>query len=237
MVLWATHTPAHRLLRWGAYGLLITAVVMTGSNGGIVSLLLAAGIAAVVAAVQRLGAVATIAGLCLTVVVVAVGTATVDSSAIQRWARDSQQPFVRDSIGRSDRSVFLRQLLLSETLSFYPDGGLTGWGPGATKAELYARQATFAREAHDDYVAALVERGPLGALGLLILMASIAWRSQRLARRGLTAEFARVVPHIAPLVGAVFAVAIAATFYEVLHFRQTWVLFGVIAGLSSWGRR
>ena len=110
-------------------------ITVTGGNLSAASIIDngALAIATVVTAVQRVGTVATIAGLCMAVVLAAVAATTVDSAAVQRWAQDSPQPFIRDSIGRSDRSVFLRQLLLNETVSFYLDGGLTGWGPSATK--------------------------------------------------------------------------------------------------------
>jgi hypothetical protein len=42
----------------------------------------------------------------------------------------------------------------------------------------------------------------------------------------------RAVPRIAPLVAALVAVACTGMFYEVLHFRQVWALFGIVAAIA-----
>ena len=44
---------------------------------------------------------------------------------------------------------------------------------------------------------------------------------------------AMAVPRITPLVAALVAVACTGMFYEVLHFRQVWALFGIVAAIAS----
>jgi O-antigen ligase len=95
--------------------------------------------------------------------------------------------------------------------------------------------APYPKEAHNDYVAALVERGALGLLGLALLVASIALRSLSLPRRVARSSAVAVV-NPGPLIGAVAGTLVAGVAYEVLHFRHAWALFAIVAALSLWGR-
>jgi O-antigen ligase len=98
---------------------------------------------------------------------------------------------------------------------------------------LQARQAAYVKEAHDDYLAALLERGPLGELALVILAVSVAVRAGRIGRPGgIPASYREVVPRPELLGAAALAVALSGTFYETLHFRHVWALFGLIAALD-----
>ena len=60
----------------------------------------------------------------------------------------------------------------------------------------------------------------------------------RIARRdALKPEYARLVPR-PELFGALVAVfLISGLFYETLHYRHGWALFGLIAALDLFGRR
>jgi len=111
-------------------------------------------------------------------------------------------------------------------------------GPGGTKAALQAEQAPYVKEAHDDYLAAVVERGLLGGVALVWLVALVVVRARRIGRRdALRPEFAAVLPRPELLGAAAGAVLLSALFYEVLHFRHVWALFGLIAAAELWGRR
>ena len=85
--------------------------------------------------------------------------------------------------------------------------------------------------------APLVERGLLGILGLVVLGATVAVRTSRATSGRLRAAYAEVLPRPELLLSAVVAMAFAALFYEVLHFRHLWALLGVIAAAGLWGRR
>jgi len=61
-----------------------------------------------------------------------------------------------NSLGRSNDSSAQRSLLVSESLHLYQSGNTLGTGPATTKALLSARGYPYAKEAHDDYLAALV---------------------------------------------------------------------------------
>ena len=67
-------------------------------------------------------------------------------------------PSVKNSVGRGLQSSSEREVLARETASLYLSGGLLGRGPNSTEATLREIQAPYPKEAHNDYVAALVER-------------------------------------------------------------------------------
>ena len=46
-----------------------------------------------------------------------------------------------------------------------------------------------------------------------------------------------MLPRPELLGAAAGAVLLSALFYEVLHFRHVWALFGLIAAVELWGRR
>ena len=78
----------------------------------------------------------------------------------------------------------------------------------------------------------------LGGVALVWLVALVVVRARRIARRdALRPEFAAVMPRPELLGAAAGAVLMSALFYEVLHFRHVWALFGLIAAVELWGRR
>ena len=83
----------------------------------------------------------------------------VDLTSVRVAAAESV-PLLRDSVGRSDGSASERQALLSEGTRLWFSGQGTGYGPARTKATLLAFQAPYVKEAHNDYLATLLERGP-----------------------------------------------------------------------------
>jgi hypothetical protein len=225
-------TPRHRIVRLAAYAALLWSLLLTESNGGIVELALGCAVLAVAAALRRGGPAAAVA-----LVLALAGTAGavaefVPVTTVQTWARNSGQPLLVNSIGRSDDSSAQRGQLIGEALDLYRADGWQGSGPASTKSLLEDRSYPYAKEAHDDYLAALVERGPLGLLGILTLAASVAWRARRALRGAFRRPWAEPLPRPVGLLAALVAVAAAATYYEVLHFRFIWALFGLVAGYA-----
>ena len=96
--------------------------------------------------------------------------------------------------------------------------------------------APFVKEAHNDYLAALTERGVIGALGLILLMAGLVTRAAGIANRGLKPSFAAVVVRPNAIIGALAGSMVAETVYELLHVRHLWTLFALVAALFVWGR-
>ncbi len=235
-VLLACRYPRRAALRWPAMALLLSAVALTGSNGALLSLALGLCAGAVIGVRRRHGAVAGLLVASLLGAVAIVGQTHLDLRAVQARAADSI-PLLRDSVGRSGESSAERGALLAEGEALYWRGNLAGIGPGNTKRALTTQDAPYVKEAHDDYLATLVERGVLGGVGLLLLVATTATKLGRVIGRPLRADYAAAVPRPEFLAAACLAMVLSAGFYEVLHFRHLWALLGLVAGLDRWGRR
>jgi O-antigen ligase len=236
MVILAVKVPRNPLLRALSTLLLLVAILFTGSNGGIATLAVCVAIIFVVAVRRRHGLVPAAGAI---VVLLAAGTLVAlvfNLAALQLMAQESSIPLVRQSVGRSAQSAHERSLLIGEAAALYQANVLFGIGTNAYKETLAHDQAPYVHEAHDDYVAAIVETGVLGAIGLLLLIGAVGVRTLAVVRGRLKPGFAAVVPSVLPLAAAVAGVAVSAGFYQVLHFRHVWLMFGIVAGLYLWGR-
>jgi len=236
MVLLATRAIRQRWIRFLGAILILIAIVLTGSNGAFVGLgigLVVGGIIGIRNASGPVFAIAVVAPLLA--LAVAVGP-HIDVSAIQQRAADNVQ-LLRDSLGRSNASSSEREILFSEGMRLYLGGDLIGLGPGRTKDTLAAQGASYVKEAHNDYVAGLVERGVLGGLGLIILISAVGVRTVRVTFRPLPSNVAALVPRPEYLLGLGLALLASGFFYEVLHFRHLWAFLGLVAGLDMMGRR
>lgn len=236
MIIWATGRPRRRPVRIAAYVLLAAALLTTGSNSGIVSLIVGTAVAATVGIYRHHGATAAIAAAGLMLLAGSALAANVSLTAIQRSAHGSRYAIIRDGVGRGQTSVAQRGMLLRESVRLYDSGGLLGQGPTSTKVRLRRSQAPFVKEAHDDYFAALLERGFVGLIGLFLLVGSVATRVASLAGCRLRADFASVVVRPNAIVGAVAGALVAGAVYELLHVRHLWTLFAFVAALAIWGR-
>jgi len=233
MVMWATRRPRRRLVRYGAYAALLSAIVATGSNSGMVAVAVGFAVAAGLGMYRRFGLLAAVATLACAVVFAGVAASTVSLSSIQASAHDSRWSFVRQGIGRSSDSAGQRESLVRESVRLYTIGNPLGEGPVSTKPRLRAEMAPLVKEAHDDYLAALIERGPLGLVGILVLVSSLLLRAVHVATR-LPAGLGAVLPRPNALVGAMAGTLVGGTVYELLHVRHVWALFALVAAASMW---
>ena len=236
MILWATGVPRNRAIRYLACAALVVGVLTTGSNSGLLSLIVATAVAAVAGARLRWGLVPSLAVAAALVLCGVALAAQVSLTDVQDRARESEISFLRDGIGRGT-SVEQRGTLLAESVDLYRDGSLLGEGPVSTKTRLRERMAPFEKEAHDDYAAALTERGAIGFAGVLLLVAGLVARLVVISTERLRDGFAAVVTRPNALAGAVVGTLAAGTVYELLHVRHVWVLFAFVAALCLWGRR
>jgi len=236
MIVWATQRPRKRLARYAAYALFLGAIAYTGSNSGVVALVVGTAVAAVLAVYRRLGVAPAVAAAALLVVAAGALATTVSLSSIQASAAGSRYSFIRQGLGRSPDSAGQRQSLLQESVGLYGRGSPLGEGPVSTKPRLEREQAPLIKEAHDDYMAALLERGPIGFIGVLLLACSLGLRGLFATRARLAGGFAAIVARPNALVGAVAGTLVAGTVYELLHVRHVWTLFAFVAALSIWGR-
>jgi O-antigen ligase len=237
-VMRAARRPRRAVPRWIACGLVVTAVVLTLSNGGLLALLVATILGTLFSIARRRGVAAAVAAGGILALGGVAAVATVD---VHGWVTrvEESSPLVRDSLGRQAESSGSRTTLAAEGIALWLHGdAVLGLGPGGTENVLRRRQAPYVKEAHDDYLAALLERGALGGVALLVLAAAVAVRCRRIsAPDGVSPEYHDVVPRPELLAAAVVAVAVSAMFYEVLHFRHVWALLGLVAAVEIAGRR
>ena len=236
MIMWAIGRPRHRLFRYGAYALLLTVIAMTGSNSGVVAVIVGTVVAATLGIYRRSGIMPAVTALAFIVLAGYFATSQISLTTIQTKAHDSRYAFVRNGIGRGT-SFEQRGQLLQESISLYRTGNPLGEGPVSTKPRLHKEMAPFEKEAHDDYVAALIERGVLGFLGIILLVVILGRRTLFTATGNLTEGFAKVVIRPNALAGAVAGTLVAGTVYELLHVRHVWTLFGLVTALAIWGTK
>ncbi|HET6921154.1 MAG TPA: O-antigen ligase family protein, partial [Jiangellaceae bacterium] len=237
MIMWAVGCPRRRAGRVAATAMLVFAMVLTGSIGGFLSLLVGTATAALFAMHRRYGVMPAIALVCALGLFVYVGSSYVHIGAIAQWSHNSDRAWLRDSIGRGVKSSSDRELLLAQSIRLIYQGGPLGQGPVSTKPRLAASQAPFVKEAHDDYLAALTERGVIGALGLLLLVASILFRTWSTSLTPSAESIAGGLRSPPAIAGAVAGTLVEGFSYEVMHFRHAWALWGVVAALYFWGRK
>jgi hypothetical protein len=218
------------------YVLILVAIGFTGSNGAVLTLLVGCGVSVAISQYRNRGAYAGLLSLVLAAVVSAALSVAVlpriDFDAIRAQA-SSSVPLLRDSVGRSGASSSERRTILSEGVALFLEGNGTGVGPARTKSTLRATQASYVKEAHNDILATVLERGVLGALGLLLLAAAVFSRCRMLLSGRLPPPYDDIVPRAWLLVAVAPVMAMASGFYEVLHFRHLWTWLGIVAALAA----
>jgi hypothetical protein len=235
-VIAACRVPRSDTLRWVAYVVITAAIAFTGSNGA--ALTLGIGLALVIALSQyrRHGALAGVRALVVVgLVAVAIATLVLPRVSLDTMRERASEsiPLLRDSVGRSNASTSERAALLDEGYDLYLSGDVAGYGPARTKAALEASQAPYVKEAHNDYLATLLERGLIGCLGLLVLGWAVGRRCLRLVVDPVPDTLRDIVPRAWLLAVILPVMAIAAGFYEVLHFRHLWTWLGLVAAIVA----
>jgi O-antigen ligase len=236
MVMVASRRPRRLSLRIPAYAVLLGALAYTGSNGGLVALAVGLATTFTVGTIRKWGWVGAVALVTFMTLAMVGSLALMRSGAIARDLSTSSNATLKYSVARSPESLRERRVLFEESVPLFLRGSPLGSGPGTTELRLADEQASYVKEAHDDYMAALVERGAIGLLGLLALLGAVGLRSWSVSIRPLTAKFAAVVPRPQALMGGVLGLATSGLFYQTLHFRHLWALYGVVAALALWGR-
>jgi lipopolysaccharide/colanic/teichoic acid biosynthesis glycosyltransferase/O-antigen/teichoic acid export membrane protein len=233
-VVFASRVPGRRWMRFAGYGFLVWALALTESNGGIVALVVGIVFLLMLRYYRRYGWAGALATLLVTGLAAGTFFAAFPLSSLRQWALSSHQVLLVNSIGRSAQSSSERGLLIQESISVYQHSdGVLGLGPMSTKQLLANWLYPYSNEAHDDWLAALGERGVLGLLALLMLAGCVVSRAGPVLRRPLSAAMAAAVPAPAGIVAGVLVLGVNSFFEEVLHFRT---LFGIIAvlGRDAW---
>lgn len=233
LVVYAARTPAKRWMRVSGSVLLLWALVLTESNGGMLALFAGVAFLLLVRGYQRHGWAGVVAtGLTIGLAVTTFFT-VLPLNELRQLAAASNQPLLVNSVGRSAQSSSERSLLFGESIRLYEQSyGVFGIGPASTKPLTATLQYPYVNEAHDDYLAALSERGVVGLFALLLLAASAASRASPMIRRPLSAPFAAAVPRPAGIVAALITVSLNSFYEEVQHFRLLWLLLAIVAVLG-----
>ena len=236
LVVVAARRPRRRSLRFLALASLGVATLGSGSLGAISGLLAGVAVAVVLGVRSRRGAALALA----LAVALPVGMASVvlfsQRHQVVQAAHDSGNPLLRNSLGRGQQSSASRSELARETFELWRTSDVWGRGPVSTQSALRAQQAPYAKEAHNDWLAALVERGVLGVTGLLLLVAEIGlWAARTWDRRRLAEGYGAVLPAPHYLVGALVTAVVFSLTHEVLHDRSLWALLGLLAAIGIWG--
>lgn len=226
----ASGYPRNRWLRAGLGAVLFVAMFLTGSNAAMLSLVIGGLVTAFLYVRARGGLVKATAVSAVLVAVLGIGWFSVAVPLIDA-AQHSNIALVRNSFGRGIRSADARASLFDSQIHLFEQGNLIGIGPSGTKDALGAAGAAAVKQAHNDYLGTLVERGPLGELALMFLLGAVGIRAARVTRRPLPPLVGAVVPLPAALAGACAAFATTALTHEVLHYRWLWTLLGVLAAV------
>jgi len=237
-VVYATRVPSARWMRVLGYLLLVGALALTESNGGVLALGVAVCFLLLVRSHRIRGWVGVLATTLVIGSAVTVFFTAFPLDSIRAWALNSGQPLLVNSIGRSAQSSTERKVLISEMVGlFQHSNSLLGVGPASIKPVLATELYPYSNEAHNDFLAALIERGPIGLLGLLLLVGIVCARAGPLLRGAVPARYAAVVPAPAGLVAALLALAVNSFYEEILHFRFLWALLAIVAILGTDRRR
>jgi O-antigen ligase len=232
-IAYAARAPAARWLRLTGYCMLVWALALSESNGGMLALGIGVVLLLLLRAYRKLGWPGTAAAGLGLVLAVGLFLTVLPISQIRQWATNSNQPLLVNSIGRSAQSTSERSQLIQESVQLYQlSDGVLGLGPASTKQLLTVWNYPYANEAHDDYLAALVERGTVGLFAFLLLAGSAAGRAAPIVRWRLSAGFAAAVPRPAGVVAALLALSINSYFEEIQHVRFLWLLLGIVAVLG-----
>ena len=233
-VMAAARRPRSGPVRWLGYTVVLVAIAFTGSNGAVLTLLLGTLLCFPIARYRRdgprSGILALVMSALLGVLVVTVVFPRVDLDQLRSRAAGSV-PLLRDSIGRSGGSTSERARILDEGYHLYLAGDGTGFGPSRTKTALEQHQAAYVKEAHNDYLATLLERGVLGAIGLILLGFAVGYRCVRLLVDPVPKTLAKALPRAWLLAVLLPVMIVAGSFYEVLHFRHLWTWLGLVAAV------
>lgn len=237
MIVWATGRPRSGVARLAAYAVLLAALISTGSNGAFIALAVGTAVAGLVGVYRRAGLVAATTAVAGIVLAGACLTWKYDVEDVQARASQSKYAFIRDGVGRSEKTTSDRGVLARQGFDLYRRGGPLGTGPGSTKVRLKNENANRAVEAHNDYLAAVNERGVLGLLGVLLLLTGVSLQALSLARAPSGGEFARAIPRPNALAGAVAGTLVAMAATEYLHVRHVWTLFAVVVAAALVARK
>jgi hypothetical protein len=235
---------APRALRWSSIAIMCTGIVASKANGGVGSLMVGLIAWTLVRAwtkrvsYSRLIAGALVAfsvGLVTLWLVVGLGLGSGQFSELQ----------TNSMFGRVSHSFEGRVKIWGSLLHRYRSNPL-GYGPGNSRWQTVSveeRERPLAsgtdpflsKEAHNDYLAYLIERGPLALLAMLVFKFQVFGRITRWwkNRAGSAQGWVPGGPLAAATFGAWVASWINSNTIETLHFRHVWLFLAMVYALGT----
>jgi len=220
--------------------LLGMALMTTKSNGSIIAMTAGLAAWAMVRGIDRGPSAAGMFGLASLAValVILLGWAHSEWGVGTGMIHEVQR---KSFVGRLAKSSGSREHIWRLLERSYEQSPL-GIGPGNSVLQvvpigdrLRGNETDFqSKEAHSDYLAYAVERGPIGVLGLLAFLGAAFARvlrgRKRVAWRAPGPEAAALW---ASLVGVLVAVSVHALVIESLHFRHVWFALAIACALTA----
>jgi O-antigen ligase len=227
-----------RVLRWTIAALLLAAIVATKSNGGALSVFVGLLVWAVVRARTVRFPVPAIAGAALlTVGLVLSGWWMTTGLGVSGQLEGLQSHSFLARATHSSKGRLKIWTQLEETLQRSP----LGIGPGNSRwisLTVEGRErpnSMYSKEAHSDYLAYAIERGPLAILALLFILwqafAKVRTVWMRRVRSGTADQASGAL--VAALAGALACSAVHSLTIERLHFRHFWLLLAMVCALAE----
>ncbi|HKQ56314.1 MAG TPA: O-antigen ligase family protein [Candidatus Eisenbacteria bacterium] len=219
--------------------LLVGALVLTKSNGGLISITAGLAVWMIARAMARRVAVQRVAGVAALLLAVGVLGAwgLMASGAGGALVRHLE---THSFMGRAGHSLESRQAIWEQLQRSYQRSPI-GIGPGNSAEQILPigereRPDSFrSKESHNDYLAYAIERGPLGLIGLLLAVAMVflmVLRGRgRIALREPSAAAAAAL--WASLLGALVGAAVHSAVLERLHFRHFWLFMAIVCALVA----
>jgi hypothetical protein len=228
-----------RVAQWAVLAVLAMALIATKSNGALLSLFVGLPVWAIVRArTRRISAAALGAAalLSLTVLLAGVWMSTGFGVGGRTIHRLESQSF----LARATRSSEGRFAIWKQLETTYAKSPL-GIGPGNSRwlslsIEQRLRPGSMAsREAHNDYLAYAIERGPLAFIGLFLLVFQAIRMVMKASAGGerQRPQGDAMGPLSAALAGALAASLVHALTIEVLHFRHFWMLLAMVCAIEG----
>jgi hypothetical protein len=230
-VLWASPWPSKRGAKVALTVPLLLAAYATESNTALFALAGGTVVSFLVGFVRSRSAPfsASVRILAVAIVLVALAPALFLESPVDTARSVGSTELFHGSLGRFDSSLSARVGRIQESLRLFGPQLLLGIGPSTTNETLLARDAPILGEMHDDYVAALVERGIIGAIGVVLLFVVVVVTALEIPD---PRELRDGGWSVSPVAGAVTAVMIAGLSLETLHFRHVWFVFALVFALA-----
>ncbi|HEV8352609.1 MAG TPA: hypothetical protein VGR24_00245 [bacterium] len=132
------------------------------------------------------------------------------------------------AFGRTPRSAAARQLIWGYGFDEFGKHPL-GIGPASFAGQVYTGFSKDGRiELHSDFLATLVERGPIGFAGLLILIGGVALALMRLLGLARRIRSPDLSLWAAALCGVCAAYVVYALSHEALHHDTLWMVIAFV---------